>query len=111
MRFFNVFSVALSVLFVGSAQAAPFIPSGAMANSLIEPVRDRYYDSNGNGYIPGYGAVCNAPYVSVGDRCVYGGYARGYRERNYGGNGYIPGYGAVCTFPYVSVGDRCVRAR
>jgi hypothetical protein len=73
MRFFNMFAVALSVLFFGSAQAAPFIPSGAMPNTLIEPVQwhGRYYGGGGgypdNGYIPGYGAVCSSPYVSVGD--------------------------------------------
>jgi hypothetical protein len=119
MGFFNMFAVALSVLFFGSAQAAPFIPSGAMPNTLIEPVqwhRYRYYGGGGgypdNGYIPGYGAVCSSPYVSVGDRCVYGGYAGGYRGAGrYRGNGYIPGYGTVCSFPYVSVGDRCMRAR
>jgi hypothetical protein len=50
--------------------------------------------------------------VSDGERCVYGGYAGGYRGAGrYRGNGYIPGYGAVCSFPYVSVGERCVRAR
>jgi hypothetical protein len=73
MGFFNMFAIALSVLFFGSAQAAPFIPSGATPNTLIEPVqhRYRYYGEGGgypdNGYIPGYGAVCSSPYVSVGD--------------------------------------------
>jgi hypothetical protein len=108
MRFFNMFAVALSVLFLGSAQAAPFISSGEMPNPLIEPVR-----WHGYGYYGG-GAHCYAPYVAVGDRCVYGGYraryyGNGYRGRYYGNSGGFSDYdGAHCYSPYVSVGDRCV---
>jgi hypothetical protein len=83
MRFFNMFAVALSVLFLGSAQAAPFISSGEMPDSLIEPVR-----WHGYGYY-GDSAHCYAPYVAVGYRCVYG----GYRSRYYGNSGGYYGYG------------------
>ena len=78
---------------------------------------------HGYGYYGG-GAHCYAPYVAVGDRCVYGGYraryyGNGYRGRYYGNSGGYYGYssggysdydGAHCYAPYVSVGDRCVRA-
>jgi len=96
MRFF---AVALSVVFLGSSA----LPASAQRG---------YYDRGAYRQVQ-----CDAPYVSVNNRCVYGGNARGYYGED--GRGYRGGYrrkgymsqdGAHCFAPYVSVGDRCVRA-
>jgi hypothetical protein len=102
-----MFVIALPLLILESAQAAPIVAPVAKPQRLVEPVQ--WYGS---------GPRCVAPYVSDGYRCVYGGYAqpyggedgpRYYRQRRYyrDSDGDYDG-GVRCDAPYVSNGYRCV---